>query len=82
MGYWGNEDAEIKILSVENPGMNYVLLLKSGVVQNIATHASPIDMNFFLVLISTFSVYSHPFFFFFQILSLRFKPMWAHSRIK
>ena len=54
-------DSEI---SVENPNLTYVRPLKPGVGQNIATHASPIDMNFFLVLISSFSVYSHPFFLF------------------
>ena len=55
---WGTEDAEIKVLSVENPGMNYVLLLKAGVVQNIAMHALPTNMNFFLVLTSTFPIQS------------------------
>ena len=35
--------------------------LKPGVGQNIAMHASPTAGNFFLVLISTFSVHSPSF---------------------
>ena len=60
----GAANAEVKVLSVQNPELtNCVLLLKSGVSQNdIATHASPGAMNFFLVLISTFPVHSPAFF--------------------
>ena len=38
------------------PSATNVLPLKPGVGQNIAMHASPTTRNFFLVLISTFSV--------------------------
>ena len=55
-------DAEIEVSSVENPEMTDVLPLNPGVGQNIATHASLIARNFFLVLISTFLVHSPSFF--------------------
>ena len=58
---WGTADAEIKVLSVENPGLTNVLPLKLGVGQNIAMHASPTARNYFLVLISTFPVHSPSF---------------------
>ena len=48
--------AEIKIPSVENTELTNVLLLKSGLGQNIATHASPTTRNFLLVLISAIPV--------------------------
>ena len=47
---------EVKFPSVENPKLTNVLTLKSGVDQNIATHATPIARTFFHVKISTFPV--------------------------
>lgn len=44
-------DAEIEILSIENPELTNVLPLEPGVGENIATHASPIAEDFFPVLI-------------------------------
>ena len=44
-------DAEMKVLSVENPEQTNVLPLKPG-GQNIATHASPTARNFFPLLYS------------------------------
>ena len=56
-------DAEMKVLSVENPEQTNVLTLKPGVDENIAMHTSPIARNFLLVLISTVQAPSPSFFF-------------------
>ena len=48
---WGTADVEIKVHSVENPDRTDVLLLKQGVVQNVASHASPTARILFHVLI-------------------------------
>ena len=58
-------DAEIKILTVEHPGVENAV---PGAGQNIATYALATTRNIFIVLISRFSVYSTFFslFFFFS----------------
>ena len=54
-------DAEMKVPSVENTELTHVLLLKPGVGQDIAIHASPTARNFVLVLIFTLPVHSPSF---------------------
>ena len=51
---WGTANAEIKVISVENPVLKKILHLKPGVGQNIATHASSTTRSIFLVFISAF----------------------------
>ena len=65
-------DAEIKILTVEHPGVENAV---PGAGQNIATYALATTRNIFIVLISSFSVYPTFFSFFLfllQTLSLPF----------
>ena len=47
----GSADADSKVPSVETPRLTNVLLLKPGIGQNIATHASPTVRYFCLVLV-------------------------------
>ena len=53
---WGN--VEIKVPSVGNSELTDGLLLKPGVGQNIAMHASPAARNLFFVLICSFTAHS------------------------
>ena len=48
---WSTADAEIKVPSLDKPGLMSALPFKPGVGWNIATHALPPARNFFLVLI-------------------------------
>ena len=64
----GSVDAELDVLSVENPELTNVLPLKPALGQNIATHTSPSARYFFLALFSAIPVHSQlsfSFFFFF-----------------
>ena len=69
---WGTVDAEINVSFTENPEQTNVFSLKAlGRLEYIATHASSVAKNVFLILIFNFPVPSSPFSFF-KILSLRF----------
>jgi len=69
---WGTVDAEINVSSTENPEQTNVFSLKAlGRLEYIATHASSVAKNVFLILIFNFPVPSSPFSFF-KILSLHF----------
>ena len=59
---WGSADAEINVLSVENPELSKVLSLKHGVGQIIASPASSAARNC-AFLISALPIHPTSFFF-------------------